>query len=114
LKHVFPKSFASRGALYETAQAKLNELRDQLKLTVVATQIDVDSAQSEPYAKMRDEFAAMSACQRIWDTLERRRINRAAERSAASEAITRETVVFDLGSPPCCTYVAKAAHIVND
>ena len=48
---------------------------------------------------MCDDFAALSGCQRIWGTLERRAINREAERSAANEAITREPVSFSLS---CC------------
>jgi hypothetical protein len=113
LKRVFPKSFASRRALFETAQAQLNELGQQLQLTVVATQIDVDSAQSESYVKMRNEFAAMSECQQIWDTLTRRRIDRASARSAASEAITQEPVVFGLGSCDLVQWDQEVLHLPN-
>jgi len=80
LKRVFSKSFAARKDVFETAQAKLDELREQLQLTVLATQIDIDREQAEPYFKMRDDFAALCESQKIWDTLERRSIDRVAER----------------------------------
>jgi hypothetical protein len=112
-KHVFSKSFATRKGHFEMAQAKLDELREQLRLTVLATQIDIDPEQAEPYYKMRDEFAAMSECQTVWDTLERRSIDRVASRSAASEAITREPVAFALGSCDLIQWDQKVPHLPN-
>lgn len=113
LKRVFSKSFAARKDVFETAQAKLDELREQLQLTVLATQIDIDREQAEPYFKMRDDFAALCESQKIWDTLERRSIDRVAERSAASEAVTREPVAFGLGSCDLIQWDQKALHLPN-
>jgi hypothetical protein len=48
LKRVFSKSFAARKDGFETTQAKLDELREQLRLTALATHIDIDSEQAEP------------------------------------------------------------------
>jgi len=96
-KRAFKRAFDGRREVSETAQAKLEELREQLRLTTLATQIEMDPQQAEPYYKMRDDFAVFTECQRIWDTLERRTVNRVAERSAAHEAITREPVAFALG-----------------
>jgi hypothetical protein len=97
LKRLFASAFAARKAADETAQAKRGELHEQLRLTTLATQIDIDREQAEPYFKMRDDFAALTGSQRIWDTLSRRAVNRAAERTTASEMITREPVSFSLG-----------------
>lgn len=112
-KRVFTTAFATRKEIFETAQAKLDELREQLRLTVLATQIDIDAKLAEPYYRMRDDFAKLCECQRAWDTLERRGINRVVERSAASEAITREPVSFKLGSCDLIQWEQKALHFPN-
>jgi len=62
---------------------------------------------------MRDEFAATSECQKTWDTLERRSVDRVAERSTASEAITREPVAFALGSCDLIQWDQKVPHLPN-
>jgi len=112
-KRIFKNAFAVRKQAVETADAKLEELREQLRLTSLATQIEIDRSQAEPYYRMRDEFAALSECKKIWDTLERRAINRAAERSAASEAITREPVSFALSSCDLIQWEQKIPHLAN-
>ncbi|MBX9599563.1 MAG: hypothetical protein K2X35_01115 [Bryobacteraceae bacterium] len=110
---MFKNAFALRKETAEIADAKLQELREQLRLTILVTQIEIDPAQAEPYYRMRDEFAALSGCKRIWDTLDRRGINRSAERSAASEAITREAVSFALSSCDLLGWEQKVPHLAN-
>lgn len=78
------------------AAAKRDELRAQLRLTTLVTEIDIDLQHAELYFRMRDEFSALGKSKKIWDTLDRRKVNRFAERSAASEAFTREPVMFAL------------------
>ncbi len=112
-RRIFTKSFAGRKDAFETAQAKYGELCEQLSLTVLATQIDIDPRQAEPYYRMRDDFAKLCECQRAWDTLERRGIDRVVERSAASEAITREPVSFDLGSCDLIQWEQEPLHLPN-
>jgi len=112
-KRIFKNAFAVRKKNTETADAKSEELREQLRLTSLATQIEIDRAQAEPYYRMRDEFAALSECGKIWDTLNRRSVNRAAERSAASEAITREAVCFALSSCDLIQWEQKIPHLAN-
>jgi hypothetical protein len=112
-KRVFKRAFAARREVSETAQAKLEELREQLRLTTLATQIEMDPQQAEPYYKMRDDFAALTECQRIWDTLERRTVNRVVERSAAHEAITRAPVAFALGYCDLIQWDQKIPHLPN-
>jgi Protein of unknown function (DUF4236) len=113
LKRMFKQSFASRKEASEIAQAKLDELKEQLRLTTVATEIEVDAQQAEPYYRMRDDFAALSDCQKIWDTLERRSINRVAERSAADEIITREPVSFLLSTCDLIQWEQKVPYLQN-
>ena len=69
LKHLFKQSFATRKEATDTAVAKLEELREQLRLTTIATEITVDREQAEPYYRMRDKFAALSESQRIWNVM---------------------------------------------
>jgi hypothetical protein len=112
-RRMFKKSFAVRKEAYDTAQAKLEELQEQLRLTTLATEIDIERQQAEPYYEMRDDFAALSECQKIWDTLESRAIDRAAERSAAHEAITREPVTFALNSCDLIQWEQRVPHLPN-
>ena len=112
-KRAFKNSFAARKEAHDTAQAKLEELHEQLRLTALATEIEIEREQAEPYYKMRDDFAALSECQKIWDTLERRIINRVAERSAANEVITREPVSFSLNSCDLIQWEQSVPHLAN-
>src|SRR5207245_519819 len=54
LKRLFKKSFAKREANSETAFAQIAELEEQLRLTAVATHVDISKEQAEPYFRMRD------------------------------------------------------------
>jgi hypothetical protein len=81
----------------DTADAQLDELEEQLKLARLATEITVDPEIAVSYSQLCDAFAALTQSQRIWDTLTRTATNRVAERTAASESITREPVVFRRG-----------------
>jgi hypothetical protein len=112
-RRVFKQSFARRKDAHETAQAKCHELNEQLRLTTLAAQIDIEGEQAEPYYKMRDDFAALSECRKIWDTLDRRAINRFVERSAAHEAITREPVSFSLDPCDLIRWEQKVPHLPN-
>lgn len=113
MKRIRTQGFAARKEASDTAAAKLEELQEQLRLTTLATEIAVDREQAEPYYRMRDDFAALSECRKIWDTLERHAINRAAERSAAHEAITREPVAFSLKACDLIQWEQKIPHLPN-
>ena len=62
LKRFFKTKFAQRKADLETAEAKVAELEEQLRLTTVATQVEIAKEQAEPYFKMRDGFACLCEC----------------------------------------------------
>jgi len=113
LKHLFKRSFAGRKEVFEIATAKVGEFSEQLKLTTLAAHFDIDPEQAEPYYKMRDEFSSLCECQKIWDTLARQAINRFATRSAASEAITREAVRFELSHSDLLQWGQKIPHLPN-
>jgi hypothetical protein len=83
-KHIFKQSFAARKETAEIAVAKLAELQEQLRLTTIATEINVDREQAEPYYRMRDAFAALSECQKVWNVLAEKAVDRVAERSSSA------------------------------
>jgi len=58
-KRIFKKAFAIRKEEAETTTAKLDELEEQLKLTTVAAQLEIEKEQAEPYFRMRDDFAGL-------------------------------------------------------
>jgi hypothetical protein len=113
LKHLFKRRFKDRKEASETAQAKVSELSEQLKLTKLAAQFEIDREQAEPYFKMRDEFAVLSECQKVWDTLSRQAVNRFVTRSAANEAVTREPVRFELSDCDVLQWEQKVPHLPN-
>lgn len=113
LKRLFKRSFEERKQAQETAQAQCEELNEQLRLTAIATEINVEAEVAEQYYRMRDDFAAASESQRIWDTLDRRAVNRVVERSAAHEAITRADVTFSLGTCDLIQWDQKVPHLPN-
>jgi hypothetical protein len=113
LKRIFKPSFEKRKLAHETAQAKCEELYEQLRLTTIATEMTLDAEQAELYYRMRDDFAAASESQRIWDTLDRRAVNRIAERTVANEIITRDLVQFSLDTCDLIQWGQKVPHLPN-
>ncbi len=112
-KRVFKGSFAKRKVDAETASAKVQELEEQLRLTTVATHVEIAKEQAEPYFRMRDEFAALSECAAIWDTKSRQATNRFRERTIADERITRERAKFILGGSDLIQWEQKVPHLQN-
>ena len=64
---LFKGAFAKRKSESETGSTKVAELEEQLRLTTVATHVEIDTEQAEPYFRLRDDFAALSECKAIWD-----------------------------------------------
>ena len=112
-KRVFKDSFAKRKVGAETASAKVQELEEQLRLTTVATHVEIAKEQAEPYFRMRDEFAALSECAAIWDNKSRQATNRFRERTIADERIARERAEFSLGGSDLIQWEQKVPHLQN-
>jgi hypothetical protein len=112
-KRVFKDSFVRRKVDAETACAKVQELQEQLRLTTIATHVEIAKEQAEPYFRMRDEFAAVSECAAIWDTKRRQETNRFRERTIANEWVERERVTFSLGSSDLIQWEQKVPHLQN-
>lgn len=113
LKRIFKRGFAARKEAFHTAQAKVSELTEQLKLTKLSAHFEIEREQAEPYYKMRDEFAVLCECQKIWDTLSRKAIDRVAARSAASEVVGRTPVTFGLSICDVLEWEQKVPHLPN-
>jgi hypothetical protein len=113
MKRLFKQSFAARKETSETAVATLEELQEQLRLTTVATEITVDQEQAEPYYRMRDTFSTLSECQKVWNVLTEKAIDRIAERTNASTAVTRTPVSFSLNSCGLIQWEQKLPHLPN-
>jgi hypothetical protein len=113
LKRVFTKSFAKRQGDLETADAKTQELEEQLRLTTVTTQVEIGKEQAEPYFRMRDAFAALSESGAIWDIKTYHATDRFRERTTAEMRVNRERVSFSL---ECCDLIQweqKVPHLQN-
>ena len=112
-KKVFKKSFARRKEESETVTEKVAELEEQLRLTTVATQVDIDKEQAEPYFRMRDDFAGLCECAAIWDVKSHQETDRFHERTTATSRIGRQRVSFQLDSCDLIQWEQKVPHLKN-
>jgi hypothetical protein len=112
-KRIFKKKFAQRKVDAETADAKVEELEQQLRLTTIATHVEISKEQAEPYFKMRDEFAALSQCTAIWDIKSHQATNKFRERTIADLRLDRQKVPFTLGSCDLIQWEQKVPHLQN-
>jgi hypothetical protein len=112
-RRIFKAKFARIKTDAETAKARRDELAEQLRLTTVATQVEIDADQAEPYYRMRDEFAALSNSRMIWDTVSEQAIDGRRERSIAVRAISRTPVRFSLGACDLIEWDQKVPKLGN-
>jgi hypothetical protein len=112
-KKLFKKKFAQRKADSETADAKVAEFEEQLRLTTIATHIEIEREQAEPYFQMRDNFASLCECQVIWDIKSFQAADKFHERTTAESRVNREKVGFVLGSCDLIQWEQKVPHLQN-
>ncbi len=112
-KKIFRAAFAKRKEEAETAAAKVAEFEEQLRLTTVATHIEISKEQAEPYFKMRDAFAALCDCAAIWDIKSRQATDRFRERTAAATRMERERVSFLVEGSDLIQWEQKVPHMRN-
>jgi hypothetical protein len=113
LKRLFKKAFAKRQEVFETETARVAELEEQLKLSTIATEIDVEHEQADLYFRFRDEFAALCECAAIWDVKSYQATDKFHERTVADSRISRERVSFELGSCDLIQWDQKVPHLRN-
>ena len=112
-KRIFKKSFATRKVEAETATAHVAELEEQLQLTTVATHVEIEKEQAEPYFRMRDDFAGLCECAAIWDVKTHQATDKFHERTTANTRIGRERVPFSLGTCDLIQWEQKVPHLQN-
>jgi len=91
----------------------VTELEEQLRLTIVATHIEIDKEQAEPYFRLRDDFAALCECGAIWDVKTHQATDKFHERTTANRRIMRERVAFALDSCDLIQWDQKVPHLSN-
>lgn len=112
-KRLFKNAFAKRKSESEIATAKVTELEEQLRLTTVATHVEIEHAQAEPYFKMRDDFAALCECAVIWDVKSHQATDRFHERTTAIMKLDRQRVKFLCDSCDLLQWEQKVPHFCN-
>jgi hypothetical protein len=112
-KRIFKKKFAQRKLELETAEAKIEELEQQLRLTTIATHIEIEKEQAGLYFRMRDEFASLSESAAIWDIKSQQATDRFRERTTAERRVDRQRVAFSLGSCDLIQWEQKVPHLEN-
>jgi Protein of unknown function (DUF4236) len=113
LRRLFAQAFASRKEIADTAAARVEELEEQLRQTVLATEIAVDPEQAEPYQRLSEAFGGLAKSHKIWNVLAAARIDRAVERSKAGTLVTRAQVVFSLNSCDLIQCEEAVPHLPN-
>jgi hypothetical protein len=113
LKKLLKKAFAKRQEIYETEKARVDELEEQLRLSAIATEIDVEHEQAELYYRFRDEFASLCECAAIWDVKSYQATDKFHERTVADSRISRERVRFELASCDLIQWDQKVPHLRN-
>lgn len=112
-KNIFKSAFAKRKEVFEEETARVEELEEQLKLSRIATQIDVDKEQAELFFKLRDQFAVLTESAAIWDIKTRQATDQVRERTTAGTRLSREKVRFELSSCDLIDWDQKVPHLCN-
>jgi hypothetical protein len=111
LKNILKKAFEKRREVYGIDTARVAEYEEQLKLSTIATNIQIDTEQADLYHRMRDQFAALSECEAIWDVKTRQATDRYHQRTTAVMAIERERVSFELSYCDLIDWDQKVPHL---
>jgi len=112
-RHVFKKRFLAITSEAEEASALLAELREQSRLALVATHIDVSDVLRRPFGRLCDAFSRLAECSKIWDTLAIQKTDRFRERTTAAHAIERKSVRFALGASDLLICEWKVPKLAN-
>lgn len=89
------------------------ELEDQEHLSRLQTQIELPDGVAKAFHRMNDEFAVLTKCNCIWDTIGQRNTNRVVERTTATRVVERKSVRFQLGRCELIESEWKVPHLEN-
>jgi hypothetical protein len=112
-KRIFKTGLVKRKVESEMASAKVDELEEQLRLTTIATQVEIEREQADPYFRMRDDFAGLAECAAIWDIKLHQATDKFHERTTATFRVGRERIVFSLGGSDLIQWDQKVPHLQN-
>ena len=113
LKKLFKKSFATRKTEAEIAAARVSELEEQLRLTTIATQIDLANGQAEPFYRLRDDFTKLADGAAIWDVKAEGATDMFRQRTTANKAVTRQKIKFSLSRCDLIQWDEDVPHFNN-
>ncbi|HVZ83972.1 MAG TPA: DUF4236 domain-containing protein [Terracidiphilus sp.] len=113
LKKIFKKAFAERKEAYDTEKEHVEELEQQLNLSTISTEIEIENEQAEFYYRLRDEFAALCECAAIWDVKTRQATDKFHERTTADQKLSRECVQFRLDKCDLIAWEQNVPHLKN-
>jgi len=112
-KKLFKGAFAKRQEARETETAKVSELEEQLRLSTIATHIEIEQEQADLYYRLRDEFAALCECAAIWDIKTRQATDMFHERTTAQSKLSRESIKFTLDACDLIEWDQKVPSLKN-
>jgi hypothetical protein len=100
-------------AAVEFATDRLEDSRAQLEGCFVEVDFAFDEATLGSYAALVRTFDDLSGCQRIWDVTATAATDRVAERTMATQALTRTAVSFDFVVPEIVRSQHRAMRMGN-
>lgn len=112
-KRLFKNALALRKAASELATDKVAELEEQLRLSTIATYIELEPEQANVYYLMKDGFAGLCECGAIWDVKSHQATDKFHERTVAVTKIERQRVQFNLSSCDLIQWEEKVPHLPN-
>lgn len=113
MRHLFKAKFEQHRISAEESTAKRAELEEQEHLSRLQTKIELPDGVNKAFHRMNDEFAVLTKCDRIWDTVGQRNTNRVAERTTATRVVERKPVRFQLGRCELIESEWKVPHLEN-
>lgn len=106
------KAIAAAAADAEEAQAKFDELNEQLRLCVVRVENNFEGEIESQYTALLGLFEGLTRCAATWDKTATVSVG-FAERSAAGQAVSRLPVRFELKHIPIIESPTPAMHLMN-
>jgi hypothetical protein len=113
MRRLFKSKFEQLRIASEESTAKRTELEEQERLSRLQTQIDLPDDVAKAFHRLSDEFAILTKCERIWDTVGQRSTNKSSERTSATRAVDRKSVRFQLGRCELIESEWKVPHLEN-
>jgi hypothetical protein len=113
MRRLFKAKFEKLQLTAEETTAKRTELEEQENLSRLQTQLELPDGVAKAFHRMNDEFAVLTKCERIWDTIGQRDTNRVVERTTATRIIERKPVRFQLGQCEIIASEWNVPHLEN-